>query len=351
MPPRYQPRLLQPVPEPALGLNIQPNAAIPPTDPVVCEHFMQLLVQDSAAKFFPVLSWGQAMLTTGDQIPAPRGESFLVVARRVLPPWFTQCPLGVEHLSIMPCDLSNSGAFRYWIEETHKNPRAMSLAWQLDILIPPEIGYEYQRDPFYPMRRFVVTGQDTAENLALFFGPTWHQDIAYCHWICRMSLFFPPEIGSWHWLEQSHTDETMSESRWTPNMPFPFECAVIAELAGFNGLDRIIRRLGRGYRLTRYYVTWPYAGMDGAQRGLDSQRHHVGQEPTHFGSTVRYVPDEDAMAQEHGADAKDAEADAERLESPGSVDSSEHHTSDRAVTETRSTSLRPSPVLPESEIL
>lgn len=349
MPSRYQPHTLQPVPEPALGLDSQTDAAISPTYPVVCGHFMQLIAQDSAAKFLPVLNWGQTISATRDQLPAPSLESFYLAGRKALPAWFTLCPFTVEHLSIMPCNQSNSGAFRYWTEEAHKDPRAMNLAKQLDLLIPPGIQYEYQWDPFYPMRRLVVTGNDSVENLALFFGPTWHQDTPYYHWICRMSLFFPPEIGSLHWQEQSHIDETMSESRWTPNMPFACECGAIAEMIGYDGLEHILHRLRWAYRLTRYYEAWPYVV---SQLGVDIvQRHYLGTKPDHLGSAGKPVSCEDAVPQEHGADARGAEAKAEVLESPRSVDSSEHHTSDRAFTETRSTSLGPSPVPEEGKIL
>lgn len=293
LPGQNQPDLLQSVPELASGLNIRPDASISPIDPTVCEHSMQLLPQDSAAAFFPAMDWGQTSSTTGeDQRPAPRLEVFCHVSQNVPQAWLTRSPSIGEQPSRMPCNESNSSAFRYWTEEAYKDSRAMSLARQLAIPIPPGIQHEYQWDPLYSMRRLVLTGEDEAQNLALFFGPTWRQDTQYYHWICRMSLFFPPEIGSRHWKEQSHVDETMSKCRWTPKMPHPFERAVIAEMIGDNGLEHLLQRLGHAHQSTRSYENWPYADTNRAKSVLNSKRDHLGKQPDHLESMSKSVPGE-----------------------------------------------------------
>lgn len=342
-PGQYQPHLWQSTPEPVLGLNIQPDASISPIDPTVCEHSMQLLPPDSAAAFFPAIDWGQTDSTTGDQRPAPRLEVFRNVSRYVPQAWLIRSPSIDEHLSGMPCNESNSSAFRYWTEEAHKDTLAMSLARQLDIPVPPGIEHEYQWDPLYPMRRLVLTGEDEAQNLALFFGPTWHQATQYYHWICRMSLFFPPEIGSRHCKEQSLVDEKLSKCRWTPKMPHPFERAVIAEMIGDNGVEHIVQQLGRAHQSTRSYESWPYAVMNRANSVLNSNCDPLGEKPDQFEPMSKSVPGED-IAQEPWKYVRGAESEVQKLTCGSPGGSSEHHPSEYGHTETMLTSLRPLPV-------
>ena len=258
---QYDPHLLQTTPPFAMA---QHNPAAAPTGqwPAtldVYEYGSDILAQDSATEFFPAMNWGQIHTMTQDKLPAPTLEMFLFAARKVLPSWLQQPRSAAGRYSIHRSIESNAGAFRYWTEEAHKDPRAIELARRHGILIPPDTDHEYQWDPLYPMRRLVLIGEDKWQNLAVFFGPTWHQDTQYYHWICRMSVFFPPEIGTWHRFEQSRIDESVSEDKWSPRMAYPIESTAIRELINQQGLEIIMHRIKQDYRLRKWhYLVWPY---------------------------------------------------------------------------------------------
>ena len=61
-----------------------------------------------------------------------------------------------------------SGAWQYWNHEAHTKPEACALATRLGLEIPQGRAYAMT----YPMRRLIVTGEDTPENKAILFGPT-----------------------------------------------------------------------------------------------------------------------------------------------------------------------------------
>ena len=46
------------------------------------------------------------------------------------------------------------------------------------------------------MRRLVVTGKDTPENLKLLFGPKWLRGVSSTHAQCRLELLCQPPPGS-----------------------------------------------------------------------------------------------------------------------------------------------------------
>ena len=89
--------------------------------------------------------------------------------------------------------------------------------------------------------------------------------------------------------------------------------------------------------------------MNRANSGLNNNLHYPVREPDRFESMGKPVPEEEIIAQECQKDTGGVETEVEKLESPWSVDSSEHHTSDYSLTETRSTSIRQSPMPQEGK--
>lgn len=48
----------------------------------------------------------------------------------------------------------------------------------------------------YPMRRLVISGEDTAYNFLLLFGPTWEQGTAWVHRQARLEALLGPAPGT-----------------------------------------------------------------------------------------------------------------------------------------------------------
>lgn len=70
---------------------------------------------------------------------------------------------------------SFAGSHRYWTAVAHSQPAAQALAERLGLsLIQPDAGTVGMKSGLiYPIRRLVVTGEDTPENMEILLGPEW----------------------------------------------------------------------------------------------------------------------------------------------------------------------------------
>ncbi|KAL8688050.1 MAG: hypothetical protein Q9218_005939 [Villophora microphyllina] len=93
--------------------------------------------------------------------------------------------------------MSPNSSFQYWNEKAYKDPAATALADRLGLDIPHDTMCGFKSGLMYPMRRLVIAGEDTPENMKALFGPKWKDDTASIHQECRhMVLASPAPAGS-----------------------------------------------------------------------------------------------------------------------------------------------------------
>lgn len=123
-----------------------------------------------------------------------------------------------------PVVMDAHDAFDYWRTTAFSNPSAQALASQLNLtLFNPSIPsyacnfYGFKGGLMYPVRRLVITGKDTIENMVILFGPNWESDIKEIWTLCRRELFAPPRPG----LLAHRRAESLDEGTpgWTPRPP------------------------------------------------------------------------------------------------------------------------------------
>ncbi|KAL9609486.1 MAG: hypothetical protein Q9167_005751 [Letrouitia subvulpina] len=64
--------------------------------------------------------------------------------------------------------------FYYWNNTASMKPEAQALATRLGLDIPVNTIYGYKSGLIYPIRRLIITAEDTPENYALLLGPLWN---------------------------------------------------------------------------------------------------------------------------------------------------------------------------------
>ncbi|MCJ1424112.1 hypothetical protein MMC29_001999, partial [Sticta canariensis] len=79
----------------------------------------------------------------------------------------------------------------------------------------------------YPIRRLIITGEDTPVNLALLFGPLWEKESAAVR-KTRIEVLLCPPPGSPSHTAAQYLDE--GSPRWTPRAPSADEQAELAQV-------------------------------------------------------------------------------------------------------------------------
>ncbi|KAK3903551.1 hypothetical protein C8A05DRAFT_43218 [Staphylotrichum tortipilum] len=82
-------------------------------------------------------------------------------------------------------------AYTYYNSRARADPAAQALMRSLNLGPPPPHG-----GIALPLRRLVVTGQDTSENMQLLFGPQWERHIKEDHETARIECLLNPPPGS-----------------------------------------------------------------------------------------------------------------------------------------------------------
>jgi hypothetical protein len=86
-------------------------------------------------------------------------------------------------------------AMKYWVETAPTKPEAQALATRLGLEFPD--GFTgFKAGMMYPMRRLIVSGEDTPANMLLLFGPTWEADTTRTHEDARRTVLLSPPPGS-----------------------------------------------------------------------------------------------------------------------------------------------------------
>lgn len=87
-------------------------------------------------------------------------------------------------------------AFEYWTHIAYKKPEARALATRLGLDVPQGTMQGYKCGLIYPMRRLVISGEDSSANMAILFGSSW-ESVDEMHKECRKQvLMAPPLQGS-----------------------------------------------------------------------------------------------------------------------------------------------------------
>jgi hypothetical protein len=100
----------------------------------------------------------------------------------------------------------------YYNSQAHKVPAAKALATSINLSLPPRRG-----GLSIPIRRLVLTGKDTPENLELLLGPIWKSQEKY--WgEARIEILLDPPHGSPAWaLGKGLDDGTPAPTPRTAN--------------------------------------------------------------------------------------------------------------------------------------
>ncbi|KAK7948983.1 uncharacterized protein PG986_009869 [Apiospora aurea] len=103
-----------------------------------------------------------------------------------------------QHLTTNGSSSERFCALHYYVAIAGQDPPAQALMKQLGLPAHGEIPVRMREFGFrLPLRRLVVTGQDTPENLTLFFGKGKEaEDVTYCQHMFRIEALFEPPPGS-----------------------------------------------------------------------------------------------------------------------------------------------------------
>lgn len=107
-------------------------------------------------------------------------------------------------------------AFQYWTQTAHTKPEAQALAARLGLEILQGTMRRSQSGLMYPLRRLVISLEDTSAKMAVLLGPNW-QTAADSHKQCRMYVLMSPPQGSPARIIGDAVDE--GSARWTPRPP------------------------------------------------------------------------------------------------------------------------------------
>lgn len=131
--------------------------------------------------------------------------------------------------------MSELTVFEYWVQSAHQSPAAVDLAKRLGLDLPTAETEGFKSGLMYPMRRLVITGEDTPKNKELFFGPNWETETKDLHQDCRIEVLLaqgkPPPEGSPAYAMSAFMDEGCPS--WTPRPAEGEEKAMLAEFPDF----------------------------------------------------------------------------------------------------------------------
>ncbi|KAK7750872.1 hypothetical protein SLS62_007135 [Diatrype stigma] len=128
-------------------------------------------------------------------------------------------------------------ASTYWEKIAACDPaaRALARAIGIDLAVPSGLAM--------PMRRLVVTGKDTAENLALFFGSGWRESTRDLHADLRLEVLLAPPPGSpMHKYAEGLRLDAGCPRPWTPRAADADEARHVAKIRAMQ--DAIRRHVG-----------------------------------------------------------------------------------------------------------
>ncbi|KAG8532349.1 uncharacterized protein KY384_002834 [Bacidia gigantensis] len=116
--------------------------------------------------------------------------------------------------------------FNYWNNTAPTKPEAQALAARLGLDFPSNSPHGYQCGLVYPIRRLIVTGEDSPENYAILLGPLWETKAMNIIKETRIEVLKCPPVGSPSYKVAGYVDQ--GAPRWTPKPLYATANAVIS---------------------------------------------------------------------------------------------------------------------------
>lgn len=115
----------------------------------------------------------------------------------------------------------------YWNHVASTQPEAQALAVRLGLEFP-ESYVGFKSGLVYPIRRLIITGEDTPANLALLLGPLWEIKEGAIVKKTRIEVLLCPPPGSPSHAASQSLD--VGSPRWTPRAPNADEQVELAKV-------------------------------------------------------------------------------------------------------------------------
>ncbi|KAL8684037.1 MAG: hypothetical protein Q9186_000067 [Xanthomendoza sp. 1 TL-2023] len=133
----------------------------------------------------------------------------------------------------------NRNPDHYWNHIAQTKPEAQSLAQRLHLDFPTSSN-GLQGVLMYPIRRLVITGEDTPENLTLLLGPLWESHLGQGRHKARIEVLICPPPGSP--LSVSYKEHDRGSPAWTPR---PANAEEVAKLAKVRDMQsKVLTQMG-----------------------------------------------------------------------------------------------------------
>ncbi|MCJ1465210.1 hypothetical protein MMC07_003826 [Pseudocyphellaria aurata] len=117
--------------------------------------------------------------------------------------------------------------FRYWNNVAPTKPEAQALAARLGLEFPTSY-FGFKAGLLYPVRRLIVTGEDTPANLEILLGPLWENEDRSLIKKTRIDVLLCPPPGSPSYDATIYLDE--GSPHWNPRAANADEQAEIAKV-------------------------------------------------------------------------------------------------------------------------
>ncbi|MCJ1465209.1 hypothetical protein MMC07_003825 [Pseudocyphellaria aurata] len=131
-------------------------------------------------------------------------------------------------------------SFHYWNNVAPTKPDAQALATRLDLDFPSSY-YGFKAGLEYPVRRLIITGEDTQANYALLLGPLWENEGDIIKRTRIAVLLSPPPLGS-----PNHTTAIFLDEGSPYRNPRPSTADEQAEMAKYREMEQTMARLMQG---------------------------------------------------------------------------------------------------------
>ncbi|KAI1776242.1 hypothetical protein F4818DRAFT_457687 [Hypoxylon cercidicola] len=139
-----------------------------------------------------------------------------------------------QHVSTKGASSKSLDMVEYHLRVAAHDPKANALARDVGISLPTSSS-EFRGPPF-AMKRLVVTGKDTPENMSLFFGQ--HRLVPETQKHARLDVLLRPPPGSAMYFLSKTSEHDENCPPWTPRETSAAEAKEIEEIGTMQGVLR-----------------------------------------------------------------------------------------------------------------
>lgn len=87
-----------------------------------------------------------------------------------------------------------NAVWNYWNNTAHTKPEAPTLATRLGLHLPEGLAHGIESGLMYPMRRLIISGEDTPEKKAILLRPSWEAGTVQLHKQTRLDVLMCPDL-------------------------------------------------------------------------------------------------------------------------------------------------------------